>query len=578
MGVYLFVVNDMNEPKPRSSGGIIHTYQKYDPKKFPSPTEPAPDVVSAAFDHMLMYGNRRQLTEEELANAIKLDPGQFAGLGPSIDAVMEMLEDRKQRILETYETDTVQGEAYATYRNTGQNLRVPKSFKKKFRRAFDDEQIYQLEQIWYRSEREDRGFASGVLHLMEDLGNKYQIDEMAANYNFTGETSMDIPLAIEIKEELDRIEKLLEQLKEAADTAQVAVIDLQELAEFADEEKLEELARVQKQIEEYLKEVLENQGLDSSDGRVQLTPKAYAMFQGKLLERIFSDLQASKTGRHQGPVVGEGTVEMQSTKPYEFGDSVTNMDIPQTLTNAMLRSGPGLPIRLKQEDIEIHRTRNNPKCATVVAMDMSGSMRYGGEYINVKRMSLALNGLIRSEFPGDFLRFIEISTFAQMRQASELIEMMPKIPTITDPIVRLRADMSDANMSKVHIPPHFTNLQHGLQMARRNLATQDTPNRQIILITDGLPTAHFEDEHLFMLYPPDPQTEQATMREGMLCKRDGITINIFLLSTWSQTHEDVQFAHRLAESTGGRVFFTAGKELDRFVVWDYVSQRRDIIS
>jgi uncharacterized protein with von Willebrand factor type A (vWA) domain len=212
-------------------------------------------------------------------------------------------------------------------------------------------------------------------------------------------------------------------------------------------------------------------------------------------------------------------------------------------------------------------------------MDMSGSMRYGGEYINVKKMSLALNGLIRSEFPGDFLRFVEISTFAQMRQASELIEMMPKIPTITDPVVRLRADMSDERMSSssIHIPPHFTNLQHGLRLARQNLATQDTPNRQIILITDGLPTAHFEEEQLYMLYPPDPQTEAATMREGMLCKRDGITINIFLLSTWSQTHEDVQFAHRLAESTGGRVFFTAGQELDRFVVWDYVSNRRDIV-
>ena len=156
--------------------------------------------------------------------------------------------------------------------------------------------------------------------------------------------------------------------------------------------------------------------------------------------------------------------------------------------------------------------------------------------------------------------------------------MMPKIPTITDPIVRLRADMSDENSSEMHIPPHFTNLQHGLQMARQHLSLQDTPNRQIILITDGLPTAHFEAEQLFMLYPPDPRTEKATMREGMLCHREGITINIFLLSSWSQTHEDVQFAHRLAESTTGRVFFTGGSDLDRYVLWDYVNQRREIIS
>lgn len=564
--------------KPRHTrGGIIHTYQKYDPKKFPDPTEAPPDLVSPTFEHMLAYGSRRELTEEELARAIKLDPGQFAGLGPGIDALIAMLKERRERILGKYETDTVQGEAYNVYRNTGENIHVPKTFRKKFRPAFNDEQIYQIEQMWYRAEREERGFASGLLHLMEDLGNKYQIDELAAKYNFTGEESMSIPQAIEIKEELDQIEKLLEQLEEALETAQIAIVDLDELAEFADEQKLADLAKMQEQIEQYVKDQIESQGLDASDGRVQLTPKAYSVFQGKLLERIFSQLEASKTGRHQGPIAGEGAVEMQATKPYEFGDSVANMDIPQTLTNAMLRGGATLPIRLKQQDIEIHKTRNNPRCATVVAMDMSGSMRYRGEYIHVKKMGLALNGLIRSEYPGDFLRFIEISTFAQMRHASELIEMMPKIPTVTDPIVRLRADMSDDQVSRFHIPPHFTNIQHGLRMARQNLATQDTPNRQIILITDGLPTAHFEDEMLYMLYPPDPLTEAATMREGMLCQRDGITINIFLLSSWSQTHEDIQFAHRLAESTGGRVFFTAGSDLDRFVVWDYVSHRREII-
>jgi uncharacterized protein with von Willebrand factor type A (vWA) domain len=110
------------------------------------------------------------------------------------------------------------------------------------------------------------------------------------------------------------------------------------------------------------------------------------------------------------------------------------------------------------------------------------------------------------------------------------------------------------------------------------LATQDTPNRQVILITDGLPTAHFEGPMLYLLYPPDPKTEEATMREGQLCRREGITINIFLLPSWSQSREDVQFAYRLARSTTGRVFFTGGRDLDRFVVWDYVNQRREIIA
>ena len=128
------------------------------------------------------------------------------------------------------------------------------------------------------------------------------------------------------------------------------------------------------------------------------------------------------------------------------------------------------------------------------------------------------------------------------------------------------------------MPPHFTNLQHGLSLARQLLSNQDTPNRQIILITDGLPTAHFEGQMLYLLYPADPRTEAATMREGGLCQREGITINMFLLPSWSQSEEDVRFAYRLAESTKGRVFFTAGHDLDRYVVWDYLARRRDLVN
>jgi uncharacterized protein with von Willebrand factor type A (vWA) domain len=228
--------------------------------------------------------------------------------------------------------------------------------------------------------------------------------------------------------------------------------------------------------------------------------------------------------------------------------------------------------------MQIHRTRNNPKCATCVLMDMSGSMRYDGQYINVKRMALALEGLIRSEYPGDYVQFVEMFSFAKPVERGRIVELMPKPVTVYDPIVRLRADMSRDDISEFQVPPHFTNIQHALSTARRMLATQDTPNKQIILITDGLPTAHFEGQMLYLMYPPDPRTENATMREGQLCARDGITINLFLLPSWSQTEDDVRFAYRLAESTKGRVFFTAGRDLDRFVVWDYLRRRREILA
>jgi uncharacterized protein with von Willebrand factor type A (vWA) domain len=559
-------------------GGIIHTYQKFDPVNFPSPTAPPPDLVSPAFEHLLFYGNMRRLSEEELARAVRIDPSQIRGLGPSLEALLEILRERKRKILSTYETDRVQKEAHDQFHGAAAKVQPPGKLAERFRQAVDEEQLHDLEQLWYRAGDQQSKFARQLLQLIDRLGDKYQVDELAAKYEFTGRTPMTIPQALEIKEELETIDRLLKQLEEAMKTAQIGIIDLEELAQFAEPGDLEQLSALQQQIEDYLREMAERQGLEHTPKGYQLTPKAYRLFQSRLLEIIYSELQASRSGRHQGPVVGEGAVEMQQTKPYEFGDSVTHMDIPGSMINALIRNGPGLPVRLKAEDIEIHRTRNNPKCATCVLLDMSGSMRYEGQYVNVKRMGLALDGLIRSEYPGDFLQFIELYTFAKPRHVSEVPSLMPKPVTIWDNVVRFKQDMSDPKISELMLPPHFTNIQHGLQLARQYLSVQDTPNRQVILITDGLPTAHFEGKYLCLLYPPHPLTEQATMREAKLCAQEGITINIFLVSNWNQSEEDVRFAYRVAESTRGRVFFPAGRELDRYVVWDYIQRRKQIIS
>jgi len=559
-------------------GGVIHTYQKYDPKKFPSPTQPPPDMVSPAFDHLLMFGGMRHLTEEELARAVRIDPSQIAGLGPSLDALIAILLERKRKILAKYETDTVQETARHDYYESAAVCHPPHKLRQRFQRAVREEQIYDFERLWYSLDDERSPFARRLVQLIEALGDKYQVDELAAKYDFTGRTPMTIPQALEIKEELEKIDELLRQLEQARETAQIAVIDMEALAEFTEPGDMERLQELQQMVEDYMREMAERQGLTKENGVFQLTPQAYRLFQSKLLERIFSNLQPSRTGRHQGPVVGEGAVELQQTKSYEFGDSITHMDIPQSMVNALVRGGVGLPVRLKSDDIEVHRTRNTPKCATVVIMDMSGSMRYDAQYINVKRMGLALSGLIRGEYPGDYLNFVEMYTFAKPRRSGEIIELLPKPVTIYDPVVRFRVDMSRDDISEYQIPPHFTNIQRSLQIARQSLVAQDTPNRQIILITDGLPTAHYEGSWLYLLYPPDLLTEKATMREGLLCHREGITINIFLVPSWSQSEEDVRFAYRLAESTQGRVFFTAGNDLDRYVVWDYVNRKREIVA
>lgn len=573
----------MESKRPPISGGIVHTYRGYDPQQFPLPAAKAPDLVTPAFEHLLEYGSLRQLTEEELAEAIELDPSQITGLGLSLSSLLAMLEARKQKILETYETGSCRKEADTAYKAAASKTVPPSNRQKRFEQAIRDEQIADFERLWY-AENEQGEFARALMRIMDRLGDKYQVETLAAKYAFKGRKEMDVPKALEIKEELETIDRLIEQLKEAAKNARIHVINLDELARFASEEQVEGLERLREQVEEMLRQLAEDQGLQKTDGRYQLTPKAMRVFQSKLLERIYADLEAAKSGRHQLPIAGDGVVETQRTKPYEFGDSLANMDVGQSMINAMIREGKGTEanapqrIRMRPEDIEIHVTRNTPKCATVVCMDMSGSMRWGGQYVNVKRMALALHGLIRTEYPGDYVDFVEVFSFAKRRHISEVAQLMPKPVTMHDPWIRLKADMSDEKLTERDVPPHFTNLQHGLRMARQLLQVQDTPNRQIILITDGLPTAHFEENWLYLLYPPDPRTEQFTMREAQCCNEQGITINIFLLSSWSQSEEDVQFAHRLAEKTKGRVFFAGGRDLDRYVVWDYVQQRRFIVS
>ncbi len=564
--------------KKRQVGGVIHTYQKFDPKRFPSPTAPPPDVVSSAFDHLMRFGRRREFTEEELARAIHIDASQIPSLGPSLDALIAMLEERKRKILEKYETDSVQGLVETNYQSEKEATRPPGKFRDRFEQATMFEQLYDLERLWYSVGDDQSPFARQLMNVMQSLGEKYEVEELINKYDFTGSTPLTVPEAIAIKEELDKIEELLQQLEEAMENAQLAIIDMSSLSEFASEEDMQNLEALQQQVQDMIRELAERQGLEHDGSGYQLTPQAYRLFQGKLLERIFSHLQASKTGRHQNAVVGDGAVELPSTRQYEFGDSIAQMDIPQSFVNAMIRTGGGLPIRIKPEDIEIHRTRNTPKCATAVIMDMSGSMRYDGQYMNVKRMALAMDGLIRREYPGDFLQFIEMYTFAKLQRSGDIIDLLPKPVTINDPVVRYKIDMSREDVSETRIPPHFTNIQHSLRLARQMLSVQDTPNRQVILITDGLPTSHMDGKWLYLLYPPDQLTEEATMREAFLCQREGITINLFLIPSWSQSEEDIQFAYRLAESTKGRVFFTAGKDLDRYVVWDYVSRKREIIS
>src|SRR5689334_14884871 len=199
----------------QTPGGIVHTYQKYDPVHFPSPTAPPPDLVSPLFEQMMRFGDADEFTEEQLANAIRLDASQIAQLGPSIDSLREMLLERKRKILATYETKHVRKLAADEYRDTAKKLTPPAKLAEPFRRAVKEEQLADLEELYFRVGNDTDPFALGLVLLSARLGEKYQVDELAAKYHFTGREKMDVPKALEVKQELEEIDKLLKQLQEA---------------------------------------------------------------------------------------------------------------------------------------------------------------------------------------------------------------------------------------------------------------------------------------------------------------------------------------------------------------------------
>ena len=556
-------------------GGVVHTYLRYDPLEFPPPSAPMQggDAADAMLDHLLMYGSRRRFTERELADAIRLDPSQIAGFGPSLEAIRAMLEARKRRILERYDPLPAEDAAHEAYSAAARAVNVPDDLAPKMRPLLDAGQLAQIERL-HRRITDQSPLARELMRAIARLRDRFTIEELGASYPFTGREALDVPKALEVKEELARIDRLLEQIEEALRDAKPAVVDLDALREFVGEEEVSNLEGLQRRVNELLRRMAEEAGLERSPEGYRASPRAMRTYQKRLLSAIFTDLADARRGRHEGVVTRDGAIELPSTRPYEFGDSPASLDVPQSILNAVARTGQARPAA---EDLVVHRTRRTPKCATALVLDMSGSMRSGGQYVACKKMALALDGLIRSEYPGDFLQVVEMDTLARLRRPGEIVELMPKPVSIHDPVVRLRADMSDPKITELDLPLHFTNIQRALALSRQVLAAQDTANRQIFLLTDGLPTAHFEGSMLFMLYPPDPRTERETLREAMRCKAEGIVINVFLLPSWSQTEDDVRFAQRLAESTDGRVLFVGGEELDRFVVWDYLRGRRLVL-
>ena len=343
---------------------------------------------------------------------------------------------------------------------------------------------------------------------------------------------------------------------------------LQQMMENGDDADINEM------IEQMLKEgMLEKDG----NGKLRLTPRAVTSMQQKALMEVFANMTRGQREGHEKVTTGTGGERIDGTKVYQYGDPVSELDLHQTMHNALQKhglpqntaNGPGR-IRFDENDLELHLHEGVTSCSTVVLLDMSGSMMRYGRWLSAKKVAMAMSGLVRSRFPQDTIDFVGFYSGAEQIPESKLPLAMPKPVTIYDYQVRLKVPM--AKLGKA--PQHFTNLHMGLQTARRILRRRGSENKQLFIITDGQPTAHVEGDNVLLLYPPDPRSTEATLKEALIAHKEGCRFATFALVEDYYGMDWVGFVDQLTKLTKGVAFYTASGELSNCVMESYLSGRK----
>jgi Ca-activated chloride channel family protein len=328
------------------------------------------------------------------------------------------------------------------------------------------------------------------------------------------------------------------------------------------------------QQSEMLEQMLEDGMLDKDGkGKLRLTPKAVGRMQQRALMEVFANLREGQRDGHEKVTPGSGGERVEGTKPYQYGDPVSELDLHATLRNALSRHG--LPegkgrIRFDERDLELHQHEGVTSCSTVVLLDMSGSMMRYGRFHSAKKVAMAMQALVRGKFPLDSIDFVGFYSGAHRIPEVMVPLTMPKPVTVYDYQVRLKVPIPKLD----HAPQHFTNLHMGLQMARRILRKRTSENKQIFIITDGQPTAHVEGDFVYLLYPPDPKSTVATLKEAVLATKEGCRISTFALIEDYWGMEWVGFVDQLTKLTKGVAFYTSSGELANCVMESYLSGRK----
>ena len=392
--------------------------------------------------------------------------------------------------------------------------------------------------------------------LLEDMDLSFQMSQLSANlqqafpdmgwnrrYDFSGQDPLGFADAAEIMNELGDLDQLEQMMRSASNPGALAEVDIDRARELLGPEAADSLEKMAE-----LAKMLEEAGLiENREGRYELTPAGLRRIGKHALNDLFSKLARDKFGQHELTRTGLGHERSQDTKPYEFGDPF-NLHIERTIRNAVSRTGGGTPVTLSPEDFEIEQTEQSVRSATVLMIDLSLSMPMRDNFLPAKKVAMALHSLISSRFPRDYLGLVGFSEVARIIEPREL-------PEVSWDYV------------------YGTNMQHGFQLARKLLA-REHGTKQIIMITDGEPTAHItaSGQPLFN-YPPIQETVDATLHEVMRATREGIRINTFMLDATPYLQ---RFIEELTKLNRGRAFFTTPETLGDYVLVDFLESRRQM--
>jgi uncharacterized protein with von Willebrand factor type A (vWA) domain len=372
-----------------------------------------------------------------------------------------------------------------------------------------------------------------ILSPMQDMQNQYP---------FRGDEELDLLQAMDLMGNLQDMDELERQLERTQYGGELDDIDEDKLRELLGEEAADTL----NQLKEFL-QALEDAGYIRRKGNNwELTPRGVKKLGEKALGEIYAQLKKSNYGKHPQKDKGHGGERADDTKPYEFGDPF-HLHLGETIMNGIFREGPQVPVNLQREDFQVYRAEALTQTATVLMLDLSWSMALRGSFQAAKKVALALNNLIRTQFPKDSLYVIGFSAYARELRSEEL------------PYVRWDESVLG------------TNMHHAFMIAQKLLAKHSAGTKQIIMISDGEPTAHLEHGRSYFAYPPSPITIRETLKEVRRCTQKDIIINTFMLD---RNYYLKEFVNQIAKMNKGRVFYTTPERLGQYILVDYVAQKR----